>query len=253
MTRSGTCRDFREAYPSLGGCGNQELRQFVRLDNHGVMAAIDLQHRPTGLAAAFGRGAEAEALAMNERGRNSARVSWGVHRLTERTNRKRTQACADPLKIRGIGDTQNLNHRCYLVAVALGLGFLLELFSKLRGIQIEPRLSVRGHQSVEVNEAANPLPGALGRTADDEAAIRMSDQDDVPEVIHLQHADNVRHMGVQVNGRTDQMCAVSRSGKRYRKRTMPGSLQKRNDPVPAPAAMPSPMNENKGRFGFAHR
>jgi hypothetical protein len=40
-------------------------------------------------------------------------------------------------------------------------------------------IAVSGHQCIEVDKASDPPPGAFGCTADDEAAIRMSDQDDV--------------------------------------------------------------------------
>ena len=76
----------------------------------------------------------------------------------------------------------------------------------------------------------------------------MSDQDDVTQVIHFQHADDVGNMGGEVNGRIDQMRAVSLSGEGYRKRAMPGRFEMRNEPVPAPTAMPCAMNENEGRL-----
>src|SRR5258708_568206 len=50
--------------------------------------------------------------------------------------------------------------------------------------------------------------GVVG-TADNQTGIGMSDQDDVIQVIHFQHADDVRHVCVEVNGRTDQMRTVS--------------------------------------------
>ena len=74
----------------------------------------------------------------------------------------------------------------------------------------------------------------------------MSDQDDVTQVIHFQHADHIGNMGTEVNGWIDQVRPISLPGKRDRKRTMPGRFEMRNEPVPAPTAVPCAMNENEG-------
>jgi len=102
------------------------------------------------------------------------------------------------------------------------------------------------HQSIQVDKLSHSPPSPFGRATNDHATIGMSDQYDIVEVVHFQHAGDIGDMGIKINRGTDQMRAVAQTRERYGERSMAGRLEEWHKLVPAPATVPGAMDENEG-------
>jgi len=60
--------------------------------------------------------------------------------------------------------------------------------------EIGGRLPVPWHQCVEVDDPREPVPDPGRRDSDGHARVARRAQDDVLEVLHLEHGDDVGHM-----------------------------------------------------------
>ena len=108
---------------------------------------------------------------------------------------------------------------------------------------------------VHVDDAANAMRHALGDTGDDQAAIAVAHQDDLVQVLELEHVDDVLDVCVEAHVPTEEMAALAQSCQGRGHDVVASSAQVRRHPLPAPAAQPCAVDENEGghdrlRFGF---
>src|SRR5258708_492605 len=122
--------------------GKQQINEFAGLDDHCVMTAIDLEHRPA-LGTASRRGIlQAELRAQNVGAWYLRRGRGRFCRLTERCYRMGAQARAQPFQISRIRNTQHFKVGWHLVAFTMLCGRSLSALSKLLRIEVKPALPV---------------------------------------------------------------------------------------------------------------
>ena len=88
--------------------------------------------------------------------------------------------------------------------------------------------------------------GRLGGGAGDHhAAIAVTDEDRVLELVHVQEPGDVVHIGREVDLGTRQVGAVSEPGQARREDQVPRLPQQARHPRPAPPTVPGTVNEDE--------
>src|SRR5204863_63307 len=87
---------------------------------------------------------------------------------------------------------------------------------------------------------------ALRDSRDHHAAVAMADEDHVPQVLELEHRDDILHMRVQVGVGARQVRALADAGERWREHLVAGRAQQWDDLPPAPAAVPAAVDKDEG-------
>ena len=91
-----------------------------------------------------------------------------------------------------------------------------------RLVQIEQRLSVVGHERIEIDQLRDAVPRAVGDAGRDHAAIAVADQRDVAQILVLDDVENVLDVGFEIDRRIGQMLALAETGVARRDQAMPG-------------------------------
>ena len=116
-----------------------------------------------------------------------------------------------------------------------------------------PPVSGAREHRVDVDQAREharmPLLEFDGGARDDHAAVAVPDQHDVLELFHLDQADDIGDVRVQVDVGSAQVCPLAVAGQGHGVDLEPGIPQRRQHAPPDPAASPGAMDQNKGGGG----
>jgi hypothetical protein len=104
---------------------------------------------------------------------------------------------------------------------------------------------IAGHQGIEVDQVRHSWRHPVGHAGDDDPAIAMSHQHDILEIFEVQDVHDIADVGGQVNVRGGEMDAFAQAGESWRVHVVSGRAQQRDNLFPAPAAVPSAVDEDK--------
>jgi len=93
--------------------------------------------------------------------------------------------------------------------------------------------------------SSEPLGSALSSPCNDHAAIAVSHQDYLMEVLVLEHAHYVLDVSIQIDRGVAQVGPLTEPGERGRENTVSCCLQQRCDPTPAPSPDPPTMHQQE--------
>jgi len=154
-----------------------------------------------------------------------------------------------PGSVRRIDREDRGRKRRNLPAIASGQGRFPELLPGI-GQMGDKGLAVLGNEGVEVDERANSVRQSVDDVAYDDAAVRVSDQDDITKVFPDQQIDDVHDMGVEADVAAQEMTAFPEASQRRSEDPMTFRRQQVTYPLPAPAAMPGAVDHDViGHFG----
>src|ERR1700677_560602 len=80
---------------------------------------------------------------------------------------------------------------------------------------------------------------------DHHAGVGMAAEHEISQLLPMDEIEHIHYMGLQVYALGKQVRALTDARERRREHLMPLLLQGLADTLPAPAAVPSPMNQNK--------
>ncbi len=125
--------------------------------------------------------------------------------------------------------------------------FLADFLGNVVGLVVV--LAVGGHGGVEVDQLRQALGHPLGHPGDDHPAEAVADQDDVAQVLVLQHVDDVGDEVVEVDGRAGEVDALAEAGAGRGVDVVAGRPQQRRDRVPDEGAGPLAGDQDERRRG----
>src|SRR6185437_2033755 len=111
--------------------------------------------------------------------------------------------------------------------------------------QINHAVAVIGHEGVDINQLRDSFARAVGDAGRDHAAIGVTDQADVGQILELDHAENIRNMRVEIDVGMRQVSALTQPGQRRRDQTVPARAHQRVHFLPAPAGAPGAVRNNE--------
>ena len=111
---------------------------------------------------------------------------------------------------------------------------------------VEQALPVLQDHRVEKHQPAQAVGHPVGHAADDDPGEAVADQDDLAQLLGLDHIGDVGHEGVEREREREQMAAVAETGLGGREHAMPHGPQAIGDAHLAPTAMPVAVDENEG-------
>src|SRR5258708_9658423 len=156
---------------------------------------------------------------------------------------------ASPGSVRRIDREDRRGKRRNLPAIASGQGRFPELLPGI-GQMGDKGLAVLGNEGVEIDKRANSVRQSVSDVAYDDAAVRVSDQDDVTKVFPDQQIDDVRDMSVEADVAAQEMAAFPEAGQRRSEDPMTFRRQHPTSTLPAPPAIPAPLDHDViGHFG----
>src|SRR5258708_10351851 len=154
-----------------------------------------------------------------------------------------------PGSVRRIDREDRRRKRRNLPAIASGQGRFPELLPGI-GQMGDKGLAVLGNEGVEIDKRANSVRQSISDVAYDDAAVRVSDQDDIMKVFPDQQIDDVRDMSVEANVAAQEMAAFPEAGQRRSQDPLTFHPPQVTYAVPAPAAMPGAVDHDViGHFG----
>ena len=115
----------------------------------------------------------------------------------------------------------------------------------LRRLQVEQALAVPRHEGVEIDQLRDALARPVGDAGRHHAAIAVPDQHDIAQVLHLEHADDIGDVGVEIDRRAGEMRALAEAGIGRRPQLMPGGAHQRAHLLPGPGRRPGAMGDDE--------
>ena len=123
------------------------------------------------------------------------------------------------------------------------------LFKKrfsLRRNAVKEALSIVGDNTIKVNQLCDPSCGAIRNRGDHDAAIAVSNEDYVCEILHLQYPEHISDVRLKISftGRKVRPLAESRECRGVDVASC--RVQGVADSVPTPAAVPGTVHQDEG-------
>ena len=97
--------------------------------------------------------------------------------------------------------------------------------------------AVLGPQPIEVDQPSEAFRSAIRDRGDDHAAITVTNQDDVVQILPIKDAHDVVDMGFEIHRGAEQVSALTKTGERRREHLVTSSPQAINHPLPTPSTM----------------
>ena len=120
----------------------------------------------------------------------------------------------------------------------------------IRRQQAEQGLSVLWHEGVEIDKRGDSLRHAVGDAADHHAAVGMTDQNDIGQILVLDDADHVLNMRLEADLTAKEMLALAYTGQRWRINFMPRLAQPWRQLPPDHGPSPATMHQHERRHSF---
>lgn len=131
--------------------------------------------------------------------------------------------------------------------IAMLSGRSLRGVIELLGQKIKRRLTVAGHERVDVDDQPDPLGDPLGGARDGYAPVAMTAENDVVKVLQFEDRHNVLHVGGHPNLGPPKVRALSQASQGWRENLMTTVAQRLGDRRPLPATAPAAMHDNERR------
>src|SRR5436189_515930 len=100
-------------------------------------------------------------------------------------------------------------------------------------------------EGVNEDDGPNRILHPLCDGGDDETSIGVAAQNDILQPLPLQDIDDVGDVGAEVHFGVDEVRPLTEACQRWREDLMPGVCQKIGNSTPAPATMPSAVNQDE--------
>ena len=113
--------------------------------------------------------------------------------------------------------------------------------------EIRQRLTVRRCRGIEVHEATDALGRAIRDPGDHHAAVAVTDEDHVAQIVVVHDGDDVVDVGVEVDAGVQHVRAFAEAGQRRCVHVVPRVAQQPGDALVAPAAVRAAVDENVRR------
>jgi hypothetical protein len=118
---------------------------------------------------------------------------------------------------------------------------------------VHQRLAVLRHESIEPDSGTERFHAAVEHRRDHLSAVGMAAQNDVVELFHVEHAENVVDMTFEIDTGARQMGAVTETGQSRGEDRVALRAEDVRHPAPAPAAVPRAVYQQIGRHVFPSR
>ncbi len=123
-------------------------------------------------------------------------------------------------------------------------GFLV-FSALLRWHEVELRLTVHRDVTVQVDELRQAVGRTIRRPGDDHAAVAVSDEDDVSEVLVVENPHHVGYVRVEVDVRASEMRALAESREGRGEDIVAGFAQERAYPSPGVRSGPGSVHDDE--------
>jgi hypothetical protein len=111
--------------------------------------------------------------------------------------------------------------------------------------EIEHGLTVFRQKGIQVNDVSDLLWRAIRDACNDHTGRTVADKNDVPQILVLQHVDDVSDVHFEADLGASEMTPFAESSQRGSEHEVPSLLQQRHDFLPEPRAMPGRVNKDE--------